>query len=247
MMHSSVLSFRRVGPMIVVLALSGGTGCAMFGAADPARTSATDFYNRYLPIVRQVHHPDSVVTGGDVSFREMRARWSVNHSRRFGGREFASSGFSTFATLWSRELSVRAAERELGLGDLSADVRDRAISQQMDRYAEVLTFDIHMFVPAVRGYSSTDTDLRTAGVNIILQDDRQNQYRPIEVVAGMPEHHQMMTTQPPVYYRPNQIIFYRAPEGTDILAGVESLRLIIRTAGPSADEVWFSWQFSPSD
>lgn len=224
------------------------SGCGLLRGAD-GRPGATEFYNRFLPTTRDIPHPDTEdADAGDMSMRDLRAQWSANHTHRYGPRDFAPSGFSSFATLWGRDLAIRSAERQLGVSDLSPDLRDRALSEQQERYEQTVAFDVHMFLPATLAYSVTETDLRLSGVSILLQDDERNQYRPVLVESGLPEEHAMMTTQPPVYYRANQVYFDRFDDdGRDILEGVESLRLVIRTSGVSPDEIWFIWRIQPDE
>jgi hypothetical protein len=220
-------------------------GCGLLGGGgDGVRLTPSDFYNQYLPVVRTVHHPDSSFTERDISFGELRRMWSVNHTQRTGPRDYSPGNFSSFATLWSRDLSARTASLRMGLGDLSEDVRERVMSEQMEQYEEVVAFEVHMFVPATRGYTVSDTHLRAAGMSITLQDDQRNEYRPFRVESDAAEEFQMMPSQVPVYHRSNRVYFERNQNGTDILEGVENLRLVIRTSGTRTDELWFSWRFN---
>jgi hypothetical protein len=168
-MTRSRTSIIAVFSLVVALSLGG---CGMLGGADRLDRTVSDYYNQYLPTVRDIHHPDTVGADEDTSFRELIDQWSVNHTVRTGRRDYGPGNYSSFATLWSRELSMRSAEIGLGLGDVTTDVRARALDQQMQRYDEVLAFEVHLFVPVRQGYSSTDTQLRASGMYIILQDDR---------------------------------------------------------------------------
>lgn len=247
-MRSSRLPFTSAAAFgaILITAMMSVSGCGLLRGSDGIRPNATEFYNRYYPSTRDIPHPDHAdENAGEMTMRELRARWSANHTRRYGRRDFAPSGFSSFATLWGRDLATRSAEVGLGISDLSPDLQERARSEQQERYERTLAFEVHMFVPATPNYSVTDTDLRTAGVSIVLQDDQRNEYRPVRVETGLPEEHAMMTTQPPVYYRANQIYFDRFDDERDILEGVESLRLIVRTSGITPDEIWFAWRIRP--
>lgn len=236
----------RIGLALVLAApmLVAVSGCGLLGGSDRLQRSAGDFYNQYLPVIREIHHPDSSSADNDISFNALRDQWSVNHTVRFGRRDYSPSNFSTFATLWSRDLSARSAALQLGLGDVTEDVRERAMGEQMDRYEDVLAFEVHMFVPAARGYTVSDTHLRSAGMNIVLQDDQRNEYRPVRVESDAVEEFQMMPGDVPVFHRTNRVYFERRPDGQDILEGVQNLRLMIRTSGARTDELWFSWRFT---
>jgi hypothetical protein len=232
--------------VLLVAGLVLVSGCGLLRGSDGIRPNATEFYNRYLPTTRDIPHPDhSNEDAAEMTMRQLRTQWSSSHTQRFGRRNFAPSGFSSFATLWGRDLATRSAEVGLGISDLSPDLQERARTEQRERYERTLAFEVHLFVPATQNYSVTDTDLRTAGVSIVLQDDRRNEYRPVRVETGLPEEHAMMTSQSPVYYRTNQIYFDRFQDDRDILEGVESLRLIVRTSGITPDEIWFAWRIRP--
>jgi hypothetical protein len=239
-MTRALTSIIAVFGLALTLALSG---CGMLGGADRHDRTVSDYYNQYLPTVRQIHHPDTVRADDDTSFRQLIDAWSVNHTVRTGRRDFGPGNYSSFATLWSRELSIRSAEIGLGLGDVTADVRSRALDQQMERYDEVLAFEVHLFVPVRQGYTTTDTQLRASGMHIVLQDDRGNEYRPIRVDSDAPEEFQVLPSERPVYHRINRLYFERRPDDIDILENVESLRLVVRTAGTRTDEIWFTWRF----
>lgn len=218
--------------------------CGLLGG-DRAQMDMTDFYNLYLPLVRDVAHPDSVVASDDDRLSDVRLRWSVNHNRRYGSADYSPGNYTSFATLWSRDLAERTLQREI-TGDLSPDLQERLHAEQNDRIEESVVFDVHLFVPATRGYDLSDTNIRGAGATVILETTDGTSYRPSHIESGIVERYQMGPSDVPAFYRLNRVYFPRTVDGIDVLDGADQLRLIVRmTRGPST-ELWFTWRVRPS-
>lgn len=217
------------------------SGCGMLGGGDPTRLEMTDFYNLYLPLVRDVAHPDSSVAPDDARLNDIRMQWSVNHSQRYGSAEFAPGNYTSFATLWSRDLAEATLRREV-TGDLSPDLQERLQEEQEDAIEDAVIFDVHMFVPATRGYDLSDTNLRGAGASVELEVGDRDTYRPSQVETSIVDHFQMGPNELPVFHRLNRVYFPRIVDEQDILDDVERIRLIVRTTRGTTNELWFTWR-----
>ncbi len=214
-------------------------GCSILGG-ERTQMGMSDLYNLYLPMVREIPHPDSSTIGADEGLYDARLRWSVNHNRRMGNRNYAPGGFTSFATLLTSDLVDHSLGREI-IGDLSPDLQERLREEQRERVDGSIVFDVHLFVPAVPGYDLAETSLRGAGAWVTLDVGDGERYPASNVVSDITDQFQMGPANPPVYYRNNQVYFPRMVDGEDILQDVEEIKLIVRISRGSPTELWFTW------
>ncbi len=228
------------GLLLLLLTTVLISGCGLL-SGDSTRMGMSEFYNLYLPLIRTIPHPDSTAAEPDDRLNDVRLRWSVNHTKRVGQRDYAPYGFTSFATLLGRDLIEHSLDRQL-TGDLSPDLQERLQEEQRERADGSIVFDVHLFVPAVRGYDISDTALRGAGASVILEVGDGERYRPSNIVSDLVEHYQIGAGTAPVYHRLNQVYFPREVDGRDILDDVESIRLIVRMSRGPSTELWFRWE-----
>lgn len=217
------------------------SGCRTVGRGDPHNLELSDFYNMYLPLVRQVPHPDSLVERDRESMNQVRLRWSVNSHQRHGRREYAPGSYSSFATLWSRELALTTLDRGI-TADLSPDLKERMEADQEERYRSGVIFDVHLFVPAVAPYDPSHTSLHGGGASVDLEINDGAIYRASTIEVDYVDRYEMGRQTLPVYHRLNRVYFDRYVDGVDILEDAEQLRLIVRVARGISTELWFTWE-----
>lgn len=229
----------KPGPLLFLIIGVSVAGCGILGG-DRTQLGMSDFYNLYLPLVRDIPHPDSLVVQSDERMYDLRMRWSVNHNRRIGTRNYSPGGFTSFATLLAPGLVNHSLGREI-TGDLSPDLQERLSREQQERMEGTLVFDVHLFVPASPAYDLAETSLRGAAVSVVLDVGDGERYQPSNVVSDITEQFQMGPSQIPAYYRHNQVYFQREIDGVDILDEIEEIRLIVRMSRGSLTELWFTW------
>jgi hypothetical protein len=220
------------------------SGCALLHGGDPSRLDYSDFRSIHLPMVRQIHHPDTVRIDDDVSFKDLRLQWSSAHNQRFGARRYAPSGFRTFATLWSRELAQVGGSYQVVIDDLSPDLQERMRARTTEAYASTLMFEVHMFVPSDMIRDVSETNLRGSGSQVRLELGTGETLSASAIEPSAVEVYEVPGPSRNVVYRLNRVYFDRKDGERDRLEGVESARLVVVTVNGSNSELWFEWRFA---
>lgn len=218
-------------------------GCG--GSDNLYSRDVSDLAERSLPSVRQTHHPDSlrrlsIVEESDrirfelrESYQRMHEKWSS--SFRFSTARRDPLRPLTYATLWSKELSLAALEAEEGISSLTKDEARSMIEKQEEAYQETLQIDVYWF-------SGPDgTPITGPSAQVRLRDGEGNSYRPVRDEHS-PLRDAFILGRSTVLYRRNIFYFRREVEGRDILEGGDGLRL---TVTPNAgDRVEFRWSWA---
>lgn len=202
--------------------------------------------DRYLPSERHADaHPDSVQSVSIVEkedqiefelkkdYQELHTLWSSTFQVSTAG-----SGVQrplTYATLWSKELSLVALQADRGITSLTKEKALEMIEEERKNYQEILQIDVYWF-------SGPDgTPISGPGAQVRLRDDQGNTYRPTRDDHG-PLREAFLTGGNTALYRRNLFFFKRNVDGRDILEGVNELRLVVSpTAAPRIQFAW-SWE-----
>lgn len=231
----------RPALLLALLASLLLTSCGMLEGSS----RDSHYHRRFFPTIQYIHHPDTVRVDDDARLSDVRRAWSVSHLQRTGSGNFSPHGYTTSATLMSRELVEMSLDYGVGTADLSADLRDQMRDQEMEAYRDFVWFTVYMFVPNRRPYTLGDVNLGGAGSRVELVID-ETRYRPDRIV-GSDLMRELTIDGSEVFQRGNQVAFPRYVEGDDILEGAEEIRLIVSPSGVRGDELWFSWRIRDTD
>ncbi len=245
----------RLAPPLAALAVAAGLALAAGCGGGSAYTAeSTSIARSFLPAERELaHHPDTlahlsigqedghVVFEMDESYRGLIRRWSSTWQSTRGRGRAQRSYYHSYATLWSKELSLASLQPERGVQSLSLDLAERLIDERLENYRQTLQIDVYRYLRSP--YTSGDlSSLRLTGPgrDVYLEDDRGNTYPPQRIEAGRLEQAYLPGGGAALYER-NVILFPRRVEGRDILEGIRWLRLVVREA--ATIDYYFTWIF----
>lgn len=141
----------------------------------------------------------------------------------------------TYATLWSKELSLAALEAEEGTSSLSKKKALARIEEQRQQYRKTLQIDVYWF-------SGPDgTAITGPGARVRFEDGQSNSYQPVREENG-PLRDASVFGGHSALYRRNIFDFKRQVDGRDILEGVNELRLTVSPTGGPIVEFRWSWK-----
>lgn len=200
---------------------------------------------RSLPAERRTEtHPDSLQRLSIVeeenqirfeleeSYQQMHVAWSSSFQFATARRDPPRP--LTYATLWSKELSLAALQAEQGLSSFSKEQALSMIEKQQKEYRKTLQIDVYWF-------SGPDaTAITGPGARVRLRDDQGHTYHPVRDDNGPLRHASIFAGQS-VLYRRNIFYFQRQVDGRDILKNVDKLRLTVTPTG--APTVGFAWSW----
>ena len=233
-----------------VLVLLVGAGCG------PVVYTATDIATRFLSVPATVAPPDTLrnvhlherddgrlAFQSDQSFGELRMHWSSGYRADRGVDILEAGNFSTFATLWSRELRLASMNSRTSIGAYEPGEAKEAIAREVDApHNETVQIDVHVYIDRGVRSSYGATNLRSARWEIFLLTSDGTRHPPENVEAGIARR-LSWSDDTRAHYRPNILTFERRPDDeTDLLAEPDSLELHIRDSVQSLD-VMFGWRF----
>ena len=227
------------GCLLVATAGCGGTD----RLASPNVTSIAE---RTLPGTRYTDaHPDSlrdlsIVEGSDRVRFELRKSYQRMHENWSSKFQFATARRNptrplTYATLWSKDLSLTALEAEERVSSLPKEKALARIEKARKEYQKTLQIDVYWFT------GPNGTSITGPGARVRLHDGQGNSYRPTREKDG-PLRDAAILGRFDILYRRNIFYFDRVRKGRDILEGVDELRLRVSpTGGPNVEFNW-SWE-----
>lgn len=242
---SSVSLFRSLFLVIAGSFLFGATvGCGggnRLASPDVSRTA-----ERTIPNVQRTEaHPDSlrrlsIVEDADRmrfvladSYQRMHEAWSSKF--QFTGAQRTPSDPLTYATLWSKELSLTALEAEERVSTLPKEKAKARIKQAREDYRKALQIDVYWFT------GPDGSSITGPGARVRLVDGEGNSYEPSRE-EDSPLRDASILGRNFLLYRRNIFHFQRQRDGRDILDGVDELRLRVNpTGGPEVEFRW-SWE-----
>lgn len=236
---------RSVSLMTVAVVLLVTTlGCG--GSNKLASPNVSSIAERALPGTRFVGaHPDSLqrlsiveeenrvrfdITG---SYQRMHEAWSSKF--QFATARRTPSRPLTYATLWSKELSLTALEAEERVSTLPKEKALPRIDQAREEYQKTLQIDVYWFT------GPDGTSIAGPGAQVRLHDGEGNSYRPARE-RDSPLRDAFILNRSSVLYRRNFFFFQRTQDGRDILEGIDELRLTVSPIGGPTVEFRWSWE-----
>lgn len=228
-------------------------GC---GAFQESIRNETDLAARLLPTTRTVASFDSLqhITIGtnedgrlelenEGSFGTLWVEWSARHRQTQGPELFETERFSSFATLWGRELRLAELNRRTPLDAYAPEQAQAAIQQEVDSlHQEQIRVDVYLYVPERIEEAFQYTSIRHMGARSFLRiNDDSSEHRAHHVDTDIVRY----TTRSGegVFYRRNTLIFPRRTEdGTDILADAQRITLHVRSISFPRAHLRFAWE-----
>jgi hypothetical protein len=231
--------------LLALLGLVGGallTGCA---GGDAYSVDVSDLADRYLPTTREVDYPPDSL--GALSIREeenrfrielalgyegLHRRWSSSYQNLGIGRSRRTRSYATF---WSKELSLASLEAETGVSGLTRERAQKLLAERRQEYRDVVQIDVYWFE------SEGNSLLAGPGSRVRLRLD-DNAYRPAKEDHGPLREALLIGSSRGALYRRNTFYFPRVVDGTDILEGTEKMTLLINRSDAQS-RVRFAWRW----
>jgi len=226
---------------LFLLAAVIAVGCS--GGGSGYYVDSGEIADRYLPPTRTVDaHPDTL---DDVSLKEredgrpkiemesgyksLLLKWTTSYEVLSGRRPRQPL---TYATFWSRELSLASLDAESGASTLSGDQGWKLIEQREREYKSFIQIDVYWY--------GRDRIVAGPGTRVQLKDLDGNTYE-----ATRDEYTPLRETSlrngQRALYRRNTFYFERVVDGKDILEGTQGIRLEVNQTG--SGERWFTWEW----
>jgi len=237
---SPIRSFLSVGLALLLVVASGCTGSRPSYSVDVGSLA-----DSHLPRTRNTEvHPDSVrrlaITEEETgvrfelqeSYEHVHRLWSSTFQFRSADREARRP--LTYATLWSKELSLAALQADEAVMSLPKEEALRRIDEREREYEETIQIDVYWF-------SGPDgSSITGPGAQVELRDREGNRYRPAEE-DDSPLREAFLLGGSTALYRRNIFYFDRMVDGRDLLAETDELTLrVAPTGGPPVEFGW-SW------
>lgn len=224
-------------------------GC---GGGEAARVDPADLAERFLPTTRTADYPPDSLRA--ISVRETDDGPQIELSRNYASlhRDWSSAYLNvgtgrsrardrrSYATFWSRELSLAELQVEMGVSSLSAARARDFIQQREQEYRKGLQFDVYWFE------SEGNSLLTGPGAQVVLKID-DDTYRPTTEEHGPLREAFLLSTDASGLYRKNIFVFPRTVDGTDVLSGATSMTLIVRRVERTGGRIQFAWKWPPAD
>ncbi|MES3630200.1 MAG: hypothetical protein PPP56_08540 [Longimonas sp.] len=233
------------GLLIVLVA----TGCQSTSTSHTLYPES--IADQYLPRERQVEaHPDSMRTLTIVerddkiafemeqSYQRMHQSWSSTFDLLSAGRRPARP--LTYATLWSKDLSLAALDAREGVSTLTQDAARERIQAERDAYHETVQIDLYWFT----GPRQTPPSLLRANAQLRAQNGTREDYRPREV-RNLPIRDVLLPSGDRVLYRRVILVFDRMVDDHDILSEINELKLRVTPSGGTRLQFAWSWSDEP--
>jgi hypothetical protein len=231
--------------LVALLGLVGGGVLMSCAGGDTYSADVRDLADRYLPTTRQVdYHPDSLGALSiekeekrfqielPIGYEGLHRRWSSSYQNLGIGR---SQRARSYATFWSKELSLASLEAETGVSGLTQKRARKLLAERRQEYRDVVQIDIYWFE------SEGNSLLAGPGSRIRLQIDG-NTYRPAKENHGPLREAFLIGESRGALYRRNTFYFSRVVDGTDILADTEEMTLMVNRSNAQS-RVRFAWEW----
>lgn len=246
--------FRACIPLLVALGMASAlVGC---GAFQESIRNETDLAAQFLPTTRTVASFDSLQRVAispnedgrleletEDSFGTIWVAWSARHRQTQGPELFETNRFSSFATLWGRELRLAELNRLTPLDAYAPAQARRAVQQEVDSlHHEQIRVDVYLYVPERVEEAFQYTSIRHMGARSFLRINEESAEHPAQFVDTDIVRYTTRSGEG-VFYRRNTLIFPRRTEdGTDILADAERITLHVRSVSFPRAHLRFAWE-----
>lgn len=204
-----------------------------------------DLADQYLPSTRHVDYPPDSLGALSIqkkddryqlelstSYEALHRRWSSSYQNMGTGRTQRARSYATF---WSKELSLAALEAETGFSTLTSDRAQSLLKKRRTEYRNTLQIDVYWFE------QEGNTLLAGPGTRVELKIGDET-YRPIHESHGPLREAFLLGGGGGALYRYNTFSFPRTVDGNDILERASGMALTINQTGLSS-RVRFSWEW----
>lgn len=216
------------------------------GGGDSYTVNTGDIAQRYLPTTREVeYHPDSLgalsLTEGDEKF-EMELASSYESLHRKWSSTYQSMGTRrsrrtrSYATFWSRELSLASLEAETAVSSLSKEQAEDLLAEERQEYQNALQIDVYWFE------AEGNSLLAGPGSRVELEVKGKT-YRPTTESHGPLRDTFLPQGSGRAIYRRNTFRFARVVDDTDLLKDAGGATLTINRSDRQG-RVRFSWTWA---
>lgn len=209
-----------------------------------------DVAQRFIPTSRETdHHPDSLAGLAVVedenkikfkmesSYQSLLLDWTTRPRDVSANRSPMRN--LTYATLWSRELSLASLEAEAAVTSLSKDQAKKMIDRREEEYRDFLQIDVYWFG------SPNRSAIAGPGTFVKLKTSRDSTYRTSRRDYG-PVREAFVDGGRTALYRRNTFYFDRQRNGHDILDDVSTVTLEVRPTNSTRDfRFTWTWEGAP--
>ncbi|MFO8233073.1 MAG: hypothetical protein R6U20_10435 [Longimonas sp.] len=241
-----------LGAVIVLGGLSGLGGCA---ALQSGIRNETDVAAHFLPTTRVMDSFDRLSQAridttdegqlkleSDAPFGTLWVNASARHRQTRGRDLFEPSTFSSFATLWSRDLRLSALNQRIPLDAYAREQAHKTIQREVDTlHRESIRIDVYLYVDERVDDAFQYTSIHQMGARTFLQfDDSDSTHTPSRIDTDIVQY----TTRngEGVFYRRNTLTFARQTDTVEnILADVEEITLHVRSISSPRAHLRFAW------
>jgi len=221
-------------------------GCS---SSNPYAHEVGKLADRFIPAVRKVDsHPDSlqhlsIVETEDKLRFDLRRDYQDLHQYWSSRFELSGTGRNvqqpmSYATMWSKELSLAALQADRGITELDKNRALKIIERENQDYRQRLQIDVYWFS------QPGETSIFGSGTQVQLRDGQGNIYRPTKKDHS-PVRNAYLGGGEQALYRRNILIFERMVDGRDLLSGVQKLTLRLRPTNATTN-VHFEWSWHDS-
>jgi hypothetical protein len=235
---SSVRSFLALIAGVIILSGCGGGSTYSYDEGSLAQ--------RFLPTDRSVAYPpDSLgaltITKSDGTYQfelesdyeALHRKWSSTY-QGLGTR--GSQRGSSYATLWSLELSLASLQPEFGITALSEERAEKRLKRRRGQFKNTIQIDVIWFE------REGESNLAAPGNRVELQIG-EDTYQPAKENSGPLRETFLSDQGRAAIYRRNIFYFPRIVDGADILEGAQGMELRINpTSGRSRVRFAWSWE-----
>lgn len=246
--------FRRCSCSFLWYWVLLGSGLVLVGCGggSSTRISPSDLADRFLPTTRQVDYPPDSLGSLSVTETDDGPRMELARSYTALYRAWSSTYLNvgtgasrprdqrSYATFWSRELSLAQLQAEMGVSTLSAPRARDLIEKQEQEYRKGLQFDVYWF-------ESEGNSLLTGPSARVELKVGNTTYRPVTEDHGPLREASLITSSAAALYRKNIFVFPRTVDGTDVLAGATTMKLLVRRPERTGGRIQFAWEWPPAD
>lgn len=231
---------RSIIAVFVALVLCGCAGGTSY------RVDTGDLAQRYLPTTREVdHHPDSlrgftISEGADqfeiemeTGYEALHRKWSSTYQNMGTGRSRRTHSYATF---WSKELSLAALEADVGFSSLTKERAQDLLKERRNEYAQTVEVDVYWF-------ESEGSSLLAGPGSTVHLEVGGDRYRPASESHGPLRETFLMGGEGRALYRRNTFRFARTVDGADILEQAKGMTLTINGAGVRQQRIRFAWEW----
>jgi hypothetical protein len=235
---------QEASAVFVAVVLTGGlllSGCA---GGDSYSVRVEDLADRYLPTTREVDYPPDSLGALSIEktddryeveltegYAALHRRWSSSYQNLGTGRSRSTRSYATF---WSKELSLASLQAETGLSSLTPDRAEKLLAERRQDYRSTLQFDVYWFEAEGRS-------IVTGPGNRVELEIGERTYRPVREDHG-PLREAFLAGGGQALYRRNTIHFPRIVDSTDVLKDAEGMTLTLNRSG-AGSRVRFAWEW----